>query len=59
MAGRRQGVTLTEVARLAQVSEITVSRILRNHGPVAETTRQRVMEAVRKVGYVPNRLAGG
>ncbi|HTM78377.1 MAG TPA: LacI family DNA-binding transcriptional regulator, partial [Devosia sp.] len=24
-----------------------------------ETTRQRVMEAVRKVGYVPNRLAGG
>ena len=59
LAQRRQGVTLADVARAAAVSEITVSRILRNHGPVAETTRQRVLAAVRAVGYVPNRLAGG
>jgi LacI family transcriptional regulator, gluconate utilization system Gnt-I transcriptional repressor len=59
LAGRQQAVTLTEVARLANVSEITVSRILRNHGPAAETTRERVMAAVRQAGYVPNRLAGG
>ncbi|MBU1307503.1 MAG: LacI family DNA-binding transcriptional regulator [Alphaproteobacteria bacterium] len=56
---RRQGVTLADVARLAEVSEITVSRILRNHGPAAPATRDRVLAAVRKVGYVPNRLAGG
>ena len=42
LAGRRQGVTLAEVARLAAVSEITVSRILRNAGPAAESTRERV-----------------
>ena len=59
LAGRRQSVTLTEVARLANVSEITVSRILRNQGPVAEKTRERVIAAARRVGYVPNRLAGG
>ncbi|MGV8855334.1 MAG: LacI family DNA-binding transcriptional regulator [Devosia sp.] len=59
LAQRRQGVTLAEVARLAEVSEITVSRVLRNHGPVAEATRERVLAAVRAVGYVPNRLAGG
>jgi len=59
LAGRRQGVTLADVARLAQVSEITVSRILRNHGPIAADTRTRVMAAVRETGYVPNRLAGG
>ncbi|MEO9227932.1 MAG: LacI family DNA-binding transcriptional regulator [Devosia sp.] len=59
LAGRSQTVTLREVARLARVSEITVSRILRNHGPAADATRDRVMEAVREVGYVPNRLAGG
>jgi LacI family gluconate utilization system Gnt-I transcriptional repressor len=59
LAGRQRGVTLTEVARLAQVSEITVSRILRNHGPIGADTRERVMAAVRQTGYVPNRLAGG
>src|SRR5665213_1690509 len=59
LAGRRQSVTLAEVARLAHVSEITVSRILRNQGPVAEKTRERVIAAARRVGYVPNRLAGG
>jgi len=56
---RRQGVTLADVAQAAGVSEITVSRILRNHGPIAAATRDRVLQAVREVGYVPNRLAGG
>jgi len=55
---RKSRVTLTEVAELAGVSEITVSRILRNKGPIAEATRNRVMDAVRAVGYVPNRIAG-
>jgi LacI family gluconate utilization system Gnt-I transcriptional repressor len=55
---RRPAVTLAKVARLANVSEITVSRIMRNKGPIADHTRARVMEAVRAVGYVPNRVAG-
>jgi LacI family gluconate utilization system Gnt-I transcriptional repressor len=59
LVGRSRSVTLADVARLAGVSEITVSRILRHKGPVAEPTRERVMAAVREVGYVPNRLAGG
>jgi LacI family transcriptional regulator, gluconate utilization system Gnt-I transcriptional repressor len=59
VSGHGRSVTLAEVARLAQVSEITVSRILRNKGPIAEYTRERVMAAVREVGYLPNRLAGG
>lgn len=52
-------MTLTDVARVAGVSEITASRALRNKGPMARETRERVMAAVRTVGYVPNRLAGG
>jgi LacI family gluconate utilization system Gnt-I transcriptional repressor len=59
LGNRRQTVTLSDVARVAGVSEITVSRILRNHGSVAAATRERVLSAVRQVGYVPNRLAGG
>ena len=55
---RRSSVTLAEVARLADVSEITVSRIMRNKGPVADRTREKVLAAVKAVGYVPNRIAG-
>ncbi|GGA95177.1 LacI family transcriptional regulator [Brucella endophytica] len=55
----RQGApTLADVARLAEVSEITVSRVVRNKGPIAEATRARVVEAIRLLGYVPNRAAG-
>ena len=51
-------VTLADVAREGGVSEITVSRVIRNKGAISEETRERVEAAIRKVGYVPNRLAG-
>lgn len=54
----RNAVTLADVARLAGVSEITVSRILRNAGPISARARAKVMLAVEQVGYVPNRIAG-
>jgi LacI family gluconate utilization system Gnt-I transcriptional repressor len=46
------------VARLAGVSGMTVSRVLRDAANVSEETRQRVQAAVSALGYVPNRLAG-
>ena len=51
-------VTLSEVAKLADVSEITVSRIMRNKGPISDSTREKVMAVVNRLGYVPNRIAG-
>lgn len=53
-----QTATLAHVARLAEVSQNTVSRVIRNKGPIAPQTRQRVMEAIEQLGYVPNRAAG-
>jgi LacI family gluconate utilization system Gnt-I transcriptional repressor len=50
--------TLAHVARLAKVSENTVSRVIRNKGPIAENTRKRVLDAIEALGYVPNRAAG-
>nr|WP_298101109.1 LacI family DNA-binding transcriptional regulator [uncultured Shinella sp.] len=50
--------TLTDVARLAGVSEITVSRVVRGKGPIAAETRNRVRRAIDALGYVPNRAAG-
>ena len=40
------------------MSEMTVSRVLRNKRDVSEATRARVLEAARRLGYVPNKIAG-
>ena len=49
--------TIREVARLAGVSPITVSRVLNNTGPVNVETRARVEKAIAQLNYVPNVLA--
>jgi DNA-binding LacI/PurR family transcriptional regulator len=49
--------TLQDVARLAGVSTATVSKVLSNTPYFSEDTRERVMLAVRELGYRPN-LAG-
>ncbi len=54
----RLSATLADVAREIEVSEITVSRVIRNKGAISDEMRKRVEAAIRKVGYVPNRLAG-
>ncbi|MBD3917152.1 LacI family DNA-binding transcriptional regulator [Paenibacillus sp. PR3] len=46
-----------QVAKLAGVSEATVSRVLNGVGPVKEATKQRVLAAAAELGYVPNALA--
>ena len=51
-------MTLRDVSEASGVSEMTVSRVLRNRGDVAEATRQRVLSAARSLGYVPNKIAG-
>ncbi len=50
--------TLRDVAVAANVSEMTVSRVLRNTGPVADKTRDKVLKIVDQLGFVPNKIAG-
>lgn len=49
---RRRNVTLHDVARHAQVSVATASRVLAGDYPVAEATRENVLRAVDELGYV-------
>jgi LacI family gluconate utilization system Gnt-I transcriptional repressor len=53
------GITLSDVAKLAGVSAITVSRALNTPDLVTPDTREKVRHAVERTGYVPNLLAGG
>jgi DNA-binding LacI/PurR family transcriptional regulator len=50
-------VTLRDVARHAGVSYQTVSRVINNHGYVAEETRRRVLESIAELDYHPNKAA--
>lgn len=49
-------VTSHDVARLAGVSQPTVSRALSDHPRVSEATKVRVREAAKALGYAPNAI---
>lgn len=51
-------LTLRDVSEASGVSEMTVSRVLRNRGDVSATTREKVLQAAKSLGYVPNKIAG-
>jgi LacI family gluconate utilization system Gnt-I transcriptional repressor len=58
---RRRGsghVTIRDVAKLAGVAPMTVSRALSAPDRVSESIKARVREAVQSSGYVPNLIAG-
>lgn len=49
--------TIKEVSRLAGVSNATVSRVLNGTVPVSPEVTERVLSAVRQLGYKPNAFA--
>ncbi|HYD71181.1 LacI family DNA-binding transcriptional regulator [Azospirillum sp.] len=52
-------VTLEDVAKLAGVAPITVSRVLNRPELVTQETLEHVRSVIARTGYVPNLLAGG
>lgn len=46
-----------DVAKLAGVSEATVSRVFNNVAPLREETKQKVLDAAASLNYHPNALA--
>ncbi len=52
-------ITLGDVAKLAGVAPITASRALNTPSQVSADVLKKVQDAIRRTGYVPNRMAGG
>lgn len=50
-------MTSAEIARIAQVSRSTVSRVVNQYSNVPEKTRQRVQDVIDQYGYTPNNSA--
>jgi LacI family transcriptional regulator len=50
-------VTITDVAREAQVSRATVSRVISHNAITSENVKTRVLAAIEKLGYQPNLVA--
>jgi LacI family transcriptional regulator len=46
-------ITIKEVAEKSGVSAMTVSRVIRNQGHIAEETKKRILQVIEELGYIP------
>lgn len=59
MEGQRVAITMHDVASLAGVSIKTVSNVINDYPYLRAETRQKVLDAIEKLGYHPNLSARG
>src|SRR5215813_14128880 len=50
-------ITIADVAKVAKVSKMTVSRVLNGQPGVSGETRQRILETIDQLGFVANPAA--
>lgn len=50
-------VTIYDIANKANVSAMTVSRVINNTGRVSDATRAKVKKVMQELNYVPNQMA--
>lgn len=58
-AGPRKRLTINDIARLANVSKKTVSRVINNSASVRADTRVKIQSVIREQGYIPDPQARG
>lgn len=54
MRSRKKAVTIQDVAKAAEVSVSTVSRVLNDKVDVAQDTQERILAVIKKLGYTSN-----
>ena len=50
-------ITIKDVAKMAEVSISTVSRVINDSKPVSPEARRKVLNAIEVLGYEPNEIA--
>lgn len=55
----QMAVKISDIARSADVSPATVSRVLHNSGYVGQKKREIILQVIKDLNYVPNRVAQG
>ncbi|MBO0993285.1 LacI family DNA-binding transcriptional regulator [Bacillus sp. SD088] len=50
-------VTIYDIAKKANVSAMTVSRVINNSGSISQKTREKVEAVIKELGYIPNSSA--
>lgn len=58
MANERKKITMIDIAREANVSQSTVSRVINQQPGINEAKYRKVMEAMKRLGYAPPQSAG-
>ncbi len=49
--------TIYDIAKIADVSPMTVSRVLNNKKNISDATRKKVLKAAEELNYIPNLAA--
>ena len=49
--------SISEIAKKAGVAKSTVSRVINHHPHVSDETRQKVIDLINELDYMPNQLA--
>ncbi|MCL6087364.1 MAG: LacI family transcriptional regulator [Actinobacteria bacterium] len=55
--GKSKQATMKDVAKLAGVSQPTVSHFINGTAPVSHTVAEKMQKAIKELGYMPNALA--
>ena len=55
----KKPITITDIAKRANVSKSTVSRVINNTTPVHEEKREAVLKAMKELNFEPNIFARG
>ena len=50
----KKNISIKEIAKLANVSVATVSRVINNNGRFSEATKERVENIIKEYGYTTN-----
>src|SRR5690625_3173438 len=54
---KKSATTISDIAQQLDLNISTVSRALKDHTKISDTTKRKVLQTARKLNYAPNNIA--